>query len=206
MMPQVRDVLFRAPFFRSLWSRLRGQSGPPDHDLKQAAVSRLAAQYGARVFVESGTYRGDMVEAMKPHFDRLYSIELSETLQAAAAERFADDPRIEILQGDSGEVIQRILPDLSGPALFWLDGHYSGGVTARGAQDTPIWQELRHILDAPDLGHVILVDDARLFGRDPGYPTVEAVIRFAKDRRPGLVCDVQTDAIRLLPPAPPVKA
>ena len=31
------------------------------------------------------------------------------------------------------------------PCLFWLDAHYSGGITAHGAEMTPIFDEIRHI-------------------------------------------------------------
>ena len=31
------------------------------------------------------------------------------------------------------------------PAIFWLDGHYSAGITAMGEQATPIFKELTHI-------------------------------------------------------------
>ena len=31
--------------------------------------------------------------------------------------------------------------------------------------------------------HVLLIDDARLFGSDPAYPSVEAVEKFLRGRR-----------------------
>jgi hypothetical protein len=63
------------------------------------------------------------------------------------------------------------------PALFYLDGHYSGGITARAAKDTPIYEELSHIFEH-DPRHVIVIDDARCFGRDPDYPSLHELREF----------------------------
>lgn len=201
MLNFVKSTLLRIPLVRSIWQGLKRDSGPAPHATKQAAIRELAAEYGARIFVESGTYQGDMVEAMKPVFETLYSIELSPELHAAAVVRFSGDSHVELLQGDSGDELRHLMGRINGPALFWLDGHYSGGVTAKGVLDTPVWAELEHILNAPDLKHVILIDDARLFGRDSAYPTVEAVEDFVKTRRPNVVIDVANDSIRILPRA-----
>jgi hypothetical protein len=47
--------------------------------------------------------------------------------------------------------------------LFWLDGHFCGGVSAHGDKGTPILEELNLILSHRVKEHVILIDDARLF-------------------------------------------
>jgi hypothetical protein len=145
-----------------------------EHRIKERAILRFASKHAVRQLVETGTYLGEMVEAMRGHFSRIYSIELSADLAVAAKKRFAHDTSVEIIQGDSGKVLERLVPKLDSKALFWLDGHYSGGVTALGDAVTPIQAELGHILASP-LHHVILIDDARLFGSDPGYPTVESL-------------------------------
>jgi hypothetical protein len=43
------------------------------------------------------------------------------------------------------------------PALFWLDAHACGGVTARGKKITPILEELDGIVN--ENPHVIVIDD-----------------------------------------------
>ena len=48
---------------------------PPPHVVKQRVLREYAERYELKVFVETGTYRGDMVQAMKPLFDKIYSIE-----------------------------------------------------------------------------------------------------------------------------------
>ena len=88
---------------------------------------------------------------------------------------------------------------LSVPALFWLDAHYSAGVTARGEVDTPLLAELGHILAGRDLGHVIVIDDARALGRDPAYPTIDELRDFILARRRNVQISVEGDSVRVIP-------
>ena len=180
----------------------KGQPAPPPHRIKQNVLCKYRDIYGTRTLIESGTFRGDMMQAMSNHFDKLYSIELSEMLFQKAKERFAGSRHIEILQGDSGQELGKLVPKLTQPALFWLDGHYSAGETAKGEKDTPIFEELGHILQDARFSHVILVDDARLFGTDPSYPSLQEIEAFVKSRRPEYDIHVETDSIRILPPVP----
>lgn len=57
-----------------------GHSAPLPHLIKQTTLRIHAKQYGLKVLVETGTFDGDMVEAMKRIFDEIYSIELSKPL------------------------------------------------------------------------------------------------------------------------------
>jgi len=55
------------------WERI-GKPVPPPHIIKQKVLRDYSKIYGLRILVETGTYLGDMVEAMKANFDRIYSI------------------------------------------------------------------------------------------------------------------------------------
>ena len=46
------------------------------------------------------------------------------------------------MQGTSEVQLPKILDRLDGAVSFWLDGHFSAGVTFQGDQDTPIREEL----------------------------------------------------------------
>jgi hypothetical protein len=172
-------------------------SGPPSHAVKQGILRDYSRKYGLRILVETGTYQGDMVEAMRDDFDRIYSIELSGDLCQKAMKRFKGVGHVEIVHGDSGNELQQVLRRIHRPALFWLDGHYSGGETARGKKDTPICEELLQIFGSEDMRHVILIDDARLFGTDPAYPKLDELGHYVKSRRPGLDIVVHDDIIRI---------
>jgi hypothetical protein len=125
--------------------------------------------------VETGTYMGQMVDAQKGFFKTIYSIELSTDLHARAVKKFRRYDHIRLIQGDSGERLAEIVDALTGPALFWLDGHYSGGITALGSKECPIIEELGHILRSR-YSHTVLIDDARLFVGGE-YPTIAELER-----------------------------
>ena len=58
-------------------------------------------------------------------------------------------PHVTIFQGDSATVLPKLLATIQEPCLFWLDGHYSGGITALGKSITPILDELQTISPTP---------------------------------------------------------
>lgn len=178
------------------WER-KGSPLPPPHAVKQREMRRYAAEFGLTVLVETGTFEGDMVEAMKGCFERIYSIELSEQLHAKAMQRFIRDANVTLIQGDSGVELGQLCAKLDRPALFWLDGHYSAGETARGEKDTPIYEELNHIFGSDINRHVILIDDARCFGNDADYPTIGELREFISTNRPDATVEVKDDIIRV---------
>lgn len=179
-----------------------GRPAPPPHAIKQRNIRDYRERFGLEVLVETGTFKGDMVEAMRHDFRKVYSIELADHFYEAAVARFKGDPNIEILHGDSGRVMSELVPKLDGPALFWLDGHYSAGNTARGDKDTPVMEELGHIFAREDLRCVILIDDARCFeGKsEQVYPSMDEVRSFVASHRPDWKVEVDTDCIRISPP------
>ena len=178
-----------------------GRPAPPPSSVKRAIILEYATRHGLRTFVETGTYRGDTIEAVRGSFDRIYSIELEAELHALARARFAGAPHVTILHGDSAEALPALLPRLTAPTLFWLDGHYSGPGTAKGRRETPIVEETRAVLAHPVAGHVVLVDDARAFGTWPDYPTLEEFRRLVAAANEGLVFAIADDVIRIHPPA-----
>jgi hypothetical protein len=176
--------------------RLSGRPLPPPHVVKQLAILRYQASRKLATFVETGTFTGEMIEAMRPHFQRLISIEMSPEIHDSARSRFAGDPRIELLLGDSAVVLPRVLEQIREPALFWLDGHFMGGTTARGGEDTAVRHELSALLTHPVRRHLALIDDARLFDGTAGYPTVSELREWIHRERPGSEMRVEDDIIR----------
>lgn len=178
---------------------MKGMPVPPPHIIKQKVLRSYAEEYSLKVLVESGTYYGEMVEAMKAIFIKIYSIELNEQLFDDAKKRFKSAKHIELIHGDSGKELKNVMKKINEPALFWLDGHYSSGVTARGEKDTPIYEELHCILNAKNLGHVIIIDDAREFGTNPAYPSLEELKQFIRSKNENVKIAVQNDSIRITP-------
>ena len=200
--PRVRRYLknrIRASEVRS-WIA-RGCPVPPPHPIKVDAVLEYRGRFGLRTLVETGTYMGDMLEAVQDDFDRLYSIELDPTLFERARRRFAKTPHVTLIQGDSSCEIAALLERNEQPILFWLDAHYSGDGTARGAQDSPIMQEVRAILAGRAGRDVILIDDARRFRGSGGYPTLAEFEAFVAGYAQVEIA-VRDDVIRISPVGP----
>lgn len=180
------------------WRR-KNRNGSTPHLYKQQTIIEYGQRYNIQVFIETGTYLGDMVYAVSKEFDRIVSIELSENLYRKALRRFAKHKNIHIYHGDSTVVLLEVGQTLTTPALFWLDAHYSGGFSTRGEMDTPVLAELNTIFDHSDFNNVILIDDARLFDGTNDYPTLHALQAFIKQKKPNYLFKVNYDIIRIVP-------
>ncbi len=163
---------------------LAGKPVPAPNVVKQRTVIGYQTRYRLRTFVETGTYTGEMVQALAAHADRIVSIELAPSLHTRAAIRFAGQRHIQLLQGDSAALLPGVLESLDGPALFWLDGHYMGGESGRGTEDTPVMAEMTALFAHPVRGHVVLIDDARLFDGTGGYPRLDEFTAWVQTATP----------------------
>jgi hypothetical protein len=209
MSPKVVDVVRGTPLYRLAlvpmrraelfnWQR-RGRTGVTPHIWKRRVLSSYASRYGLKTLVETGTYMGEMTAAMRNVFDEIYSIELSDALYAGAAKRFAGDNHVHVLHGDSSGVLRELLPSLATPCLFWLDAHYSAGVTARGDMETPVAAEIRLILANSVLDHIIVIDDADLFDGTGDYPSIQDVSESVARLRPSWSVSVREKLVRIHP-------
>jgi hypothetical protein len=136
-----------------------------------------------------------MIEAQRNNFKKIFSIELQHDLAEKAKERFKDMDHIRILEGDSGKLLRAILFEVKEPAIFWLDAHYSGGLTARGDNECPIFQEIDAIFSTKE-NHLLLIDDARLFNGKGDYPTINQLTKYIQDKDPRYKVSVDSDIIR----------
>lgn len=179
------------------WRRLRGLKPiPMSSEEKVETILGYARSHGTTLLVETGTYRGQTVDGCLGHFDRIWTIELDDALHEAARRRFRPWPHVTVVHGDSATSLPAVLAEAEGPTLFWLDAHCSGGITARGEIDTPIWTELTAILERRAPTDVILIDDARDFGKG-GYPRVAELEEMIHARRPSWRFEVRDDIIRI---------
>ena len=179
------------------WEK-NGRPSPPPHIVKQMAIEEYRKRYNIGTLIETGTFLGDMVEAQRDQFETIYSIELSEKLFRKAVRRFKTYSKIKILQGDSGVVLNKLVGEINTPILFWLDGHYSEGITAKGTKECPVREELEAIFKR-HLPHIILIDDARLFNGTHDYPTIDEIKQLIIKSGTHYSLIVKDDIIRLIP-------
>jgi hypothetical protein len=176
-----------------------GRPTPPPHPVKVRNLLTLADLFGLEVLVETGTQKGATIAATRHRFKRIYSIEIFEPFVIAARRRFARDPNVTIIQGDSAASLPALLTSIDEPILFWLDGHFSGENGGRGEEDSPIRAEIEHIINLRARGRdAIVIDDARCFQGDGGYPALD---KFLAELRKafGVEPYIATDAIFILP-------
>jgi len=137
---------------------------PKDIALKLAALTK------AETFIETGTYQGDTAKWAATEFKRVFTIELSEQLYQTTKDDLLLKGNITPCLGDSCKVLPKLLDNLPGNVLFWLDGHYSGVGTAGQDAPCPLKKELETIL-ARNNDDIVLIDDARCC-MDANYPSI----------------------------------
>lgn len=162
------------------WKK-QGRPSPPPHIIKVYLLRFIAKKKNLSVFVETGTFMGDMLDELKNYFKEMYSIELFTPLYLRAKKIFKNSGNINILNGDSGILIRKVVKNLNQSTLFWLDAHYSGNGTAKSNLDTPIEKELQ-IISKLKKPHVIVIDDARLFNGSDDYPKLSKLKEKYKSR------------------------
>jgi len=135
---------------------------------KESLDAMLVNQYGQssgiRFFVETGTFHGETVAEMCDRFEQVHTIELSEPLYQAALAKFQSNQNVFCHHGDSSDELERLLPYLAGPTVFYLDAHFSGEGTALGREEVPLLRELA-VLSGRRYRDIIIIDDRSLFGR-----------------------------------------
>lgn len=129
----------------------------------------VRSELGISIFVEGGTLRGDTAARAAQIFGQVYTIELSPDLHEAAQRRHAEVRNVTFLRGSTRDVLRRLVPELQAPAIFWLDAHWSGSVTAGREDECPILEEIA-IINESSYDHILVIDDARLFLAAPPPP------------------------------------
>jgi hypothetical protein len=149
--------------------------------LTQAGKVALLRSYAAgyNTFIETGIYNGHgSGHEMTDLFPHIFMLDL-DIANCVAARRY---PQILCYPGDSAVTLPLLLEATPAPALFWLDAHLVAeydGEAALHENPCPLLAELRAILAWEHAAaSTVLIDDVRLMGEEPGWPTlfeVEAI-------------------------------
>jgi len=129
----------------------------------------LAKEFNVSTFVETGTHKGNTSAWASAHFSRVVTIEGSEHWFERTKPRLDPLGNVSMILGHSREVLPTVAQELSGPAIFWLDAHWSGRQTAGVNEQCPLLGEITAVNQSPH-EHFILIDDARLFLSPPEPP------------------------------------
>jgi hypothetical protein len=107
----------------------------------------LTEMFQLTTFVETGTFEGDTVRAVRGLFPEIHTIELSETLFAGAAEAFRHTEGVHVWQGGSASRLRELREKLkSRRVLYWLDAHWCVAEETAGQEsECPLLDELEAI-------------------------------------------------------------
>ncbi len=197
LFPEAIQEMVRRKMYQN-WIQ-NGRTIPPPQVVKLFKIRELQQKYSCKLFVETGTYKGDMIYALKSNFEQLISVELSELYYKNAVDKFRKDKNVKLYFGDSGLLMPQIIKEIDVKSLFWLDGHFSSGNTAQGELDCPIFGELDAIFTS-NYSHVLLIDDARYFNGTNDYPTIETLKSYIDHHKPGSIFEHKDDMITVVLP------
>jgi hypothetical protein len=165
---------------------------------------RLQTELRLERAVETGTYLGGTTRALAGLFPSVVTIERSEELHREATLRLQDLANVQALQGHSVDRLPEVV-DVDAPTLYFLDGHWSDGVTAGADDECPVLRELRAI-GAGHPGDCLVIDDARLFMAAPppphdptAWPTLLEVLDAVRTDRPNHHVTILEDQILAVP-------
>jgi len=153
----------------------------------QMVKQKVFDKYGIKdaVWIETGTYLGSTTSYLSGLFPHVYTVEPEPKLYAAACKRFKGK-NVTLFNDVSENIFPSLLPKLSGNVNFWLDGHYSSGITFKGETDCPVEDELIAIeknLDNFD-EVTILIDDVRCFlpnnSSYTDYPSIDYLVDWGR--------------------------
>jgi len=124
---------------------------------------------------------GDTAHLMAKRTLNVLTIEVDHVLAKAAEDRFRKFENVQVFKGDSSNLLDGITKEIKGSTLFWLDGHYSMGVTSRGLNSSPLSNELQILKQNLDwnLPQVVAIDDIQSINGKDGYPHFSEIQEWA---------------------------
>ncbi len=129
--------------------------------LLEKEIRRLAAAYGIRSAVETGTYQGATTAALAAIVPAVHTIEITRGFYAESRQRLAGVPGVRQYHGASPDILPGLLPQIERPALYYLDAHWNGSY--------PLPAEVE-IIAEHDPQPVIVMHDMQV----PGHPELHA--------------------------------
>jgi hypothetical protein len=132
-------------------------------------ITRLAKQFNVKNFIETGTYYGGTAIWASKKFEKVLTIEYSQEIYNNVSNQHKSIENIKFLFGDSREKLKKLINELDSSSIFWLDAHWSGGLTYGDNDQCPLIEEI-NIINCAKNEHFILIDDARLFTSPPQPP------------------------------------
>lgn len=162
--------------------RKNGFASPSPHSVKMAVLERYGS-FGS-TWIETGSYLGETASRLSRISKQVHSIEPEKSLFEFVSWRYKKIVNLEFYYGPSEKVLEDLVRVQSANTCFWLDGHFSGDITYKGENSSPIIFELNIIEKyLANLENVrVFVDDVRDFAfqsNDSSYPNINYLVSWA---------------------------
>jgi hypothetical protein len=158
------------------------QFNNPHSYTKFCQIKSLQKKTNSSVFIETGTYLGVTTKRCVSIFNKLYTIELDDNLAEQAKKYLSNNKNVNVIQGDAIKILPNLLDgEEVNNALVFLDGHFSGGITACGDRPEPAIEELKILAKHKSQINCIIIDDFRSFGNDLGFPKKFELLKAAEE-------------------------
>jgi hypothetical protein len=165
-----------------LYRFARFEVSHPHSFSKVRQIRALAHRTNSRIFIEAGTFLGNTAMRCSGNFESVITVELDPQLFQQAKAYLALRKNVLCLHGDALKILPSVLEKTHvRDALVFLDGHFSGGVTAHGELAEPACEEIMVLAKHKDKINAVVVDDFRCFGRDKGWPKRSALLETIED-------------------------
>ncbi len=164
-----------------IWVK-RGYTVPVPSHIKMKTLLRHSIPNSD--WIETGTYLAETTKYLASKYENncIYTIEPEKSIYDYVKSKYSRISNIKFLNGSSEEIFEETLENTRGSVNLWLDGHYSGDITFKGEQESPIISELNtlsaHAHRFTDL--CIFIDDFRLFGTASGYPAKNYLVEWSQ--------------------------
>jgi hypothetical protein len=190
---------FRELIIFPKWYFSSRKSVSDNHFYKRHRIKKIQKNNAFDIFVETGSFYGQMIGAVQKEFDKVISIEIYQPLFELNNNYYNNNKKVKIYAGDSSKVLPNIMSEFNNKSiLFWLDGHYSGIGTGLGSAVSPIINELKIIFENKPYKFCIIIDDYRLFTGNDGYPSKKIVLDLIATAGPNHRVYEDNDALVIL--------
>jgi len=145
--------------------------------IPETLALKIARDHNINYFVETGTQVGRTAAWAASHFRVVVTIEVDREYYIGSIQKYWHLNNVRFVFGNSAEKLLEIAPFIKEPAMFWLDAHWSRDLSYPQPEIIcPVMAEIEAINHGEDPGHVIMIDDARLFVGG-NWPEIGEVIR-----------------------------
>ena len=129
-------------------------------------VIKIINSHNFENFVETGTFKGETTIWAAKKFKKVHSIEAYKPLFDEMSSKYSTIDDLVLHFGKSEDKLPDIIQKLDGPAIFWLDAHYSGEGTFGNSEKCPLINEIE-IINTSNFDNIVLIDDAFVFLSPP---------------------------------------